>query len=80
MGWNGIGGAPFYVINTAAKTLRLPDLRGMYIESAGFDSLGVGDSQGDGSRDIIGDLAGKACISWMRINYYQNENFLCAST
>ena len=51
IGWNGIGGAPFYVQDLAAGTLRMPDLRGMYAEAAGFDSLGVGDAQGDEIRD-----------------------------
>lgn len=54
VGWNGIGGAPFYVVDTANGTLRLPDLRGMYAEAAGFDSLGVGDAQGDHGRRVNG--------------------------
>ena len=55
VGWNGIGGAPFYVVDTANGTLRLPDLRGMYAEAAGFDSLGVGGVQGDMTRRIWGE-------------------------
>ena len=47
VGWNGIGGAPFYVQDLSAGTLRMPDLRGMYVEAAGFDSLGVGGVHGD---------------------------------
>ena len=39
VGWNGIGGAPYYAPNTATGALRLPDLRGMYAEAAGFDAL-----------------------------------------
>lgn len=54
VGWNGIGGAPWYVVDTANGTLRLPDLRGMYIEAAGFDSLGVGGTHLDGVREVIG--------------------------
>ena len=54
VGWNGIGGAPWYVIDTAAGTLRLPDLRGMYAEASGFDSLGVGGVHGDAIRNITG--------------------------
>ena len=54
VGWNGIGGAPFYAPNTATGDLRLPDLRGMYAEAAGFDSLGVGAVHGDGIREITG--------------------------
>jgi hypothetical protein len=53
-GWNGIGGAPFFVQDLDAGTLRLPDLRGMYREAAGFDGLGVGDAGGDRGRDISG--------------------------
>lgn len=56
VGWNGVGGVPYYVIDTAKRTLRLPDLRGMYVEAAGFDSLGVGGVHGDGIRAITGTL------------------------
>ena len=55
VGWGGIGGAPFYVQDLAAGTLRMPDLRGMYAEAAGFDSLGVGDSRGDQGRRAYGE-------------------------
>ncbi|MDR2051151.1 MAG: hypothetical protein LBQ63_05195, partial [Deltaproteobacteria bacterium] len=54
VGWNGIGGAPFFAPNTGTGALRLPDLRGMYAEAAGYDSLGVGGTHGDGIRDIRG--------------------------
>lgn len=57
VGWNGIGGAPFYVQDLSAGTLRMPDLRGMYVEAAGFDSLGVGGVHGDMIRNIMGVLA-----------------------
>lgn len=56
VGWNGIGGAPFYALHTDTGALRLPDLRGMYAEAAGFDSLGVGDTHGDGIRNITGGV------------------------
>lgn len=56
IGWNGIGGAPFYVQDLSAGTLRMPDLRGMYAEAAGFDSLGVGGVQGDQGREAAGTL------------------------
>ena len=56
VGWNGIGGAPFYAPNTATGALRLPDLRGMYAEAAGFDGLGVGGVHGDAIRRIWGNL------------------------
>lgn len=58
VGWNGIGGAPFYVQDLGAGTLRMPDIRGMYAEAAGFDSLGVGGVQGDMIRNITGHLDG----------------------
>lgn len=54
VGWNGIGGAPYYAPNTATGALRLPDLRGMYVEAAGFDALGVGGTHGDAGREILG--------------------------
>lgn len=54
VGWNGIGGVPYYVQDLATGTLRLPDLRGMYAEAAGFDSLGVGGVHGDMMRKITG--------------------------
>lgn len=57
VGWGGIGGAPWYVQDTAKGTLRLPDLRGMYAEAAGFDALGVGGVHGDGIRSAKGGLA-----------------------
>lgn len=51
VGWNGIGGVPYYVQDLNANTLRLPDLRGMYAEAAGFEALGVGGVHGDGGRE-----------------------------
>ncbi len=57
VGWNGIGGAPFYVLDVEADTLRLPDLRGMYAEAAGYDALGVGGVHGDAIRQIPGVTA-----------------------
>lgn len=57
VGWNGIGGAPFFVQDLSAGTLRMPDVRGMHIEAAGFDSLGVGGAQGDGERNKTGSVA-----------------------
>lgn len=47
VGWDGIGGAPFYALHLDTGALRLPDIRGMYAEAAGFDSLGVGDVHED---------------------------------
>jgi len=60
VGWNGIGGVPFYVQDMGAGTLRMPDLRGMYAEAAGFDSLGVGGTHIDMTRNIIARHCGDA--------------------
>ena len=57
VGWNGIGGAPFYAPNFETGALRLPDLRGMYAEAAGFDGLGVGGVHGDAIRNFAGEYA-----------------------
>ena len=54
VGWDGVGGVPFYVLDCVNGTLRLPDLRGMYAEAAGFDALGVGGAHGDAIRAITG--------------------------
>ena len=56
VGWNGIGGVPYYVQDLATGTLRLPDLRGMYAEAAGFDSLGVGGVHIDMTRPLSGSF------------------------
>lgn len=52
IGFNGIGGVPFYSLNTATGALRMPDIRGMYPEAAGFDSLNVGGVKMDTMRQI----------------------------
>lgn len=54
VGWNGIGGVPYYAPNLGAGSLRMPDVRGMYPEAAGFDSLGVGGVHGDQARRVVG--------------------------
>lgn len=56
VGWNGIGGAPFFALHKDTGALRLPDVRGMYAEAAGFDSLGVGGVHGDGIRNYSGSF------------------------
>lgn len=74
VGWEGIGGVPYYVQDLNAGTLRLPDLRGMYAEASGLDGLDAGGVHGDGSRPITGsffavyggspdDSAGSGCFS-----------------
>lgn len=52
--FKGVGGVPYFVIDVAAKTVRLPDTRGMYLEDAGFDGLEVGGVHGDAIRNITG--------------------------
>ena len=56
IGWDGIGGAPFLVQDLGAGTLRMPDLRGMHMEAAGFNALDVGGSAGDVARRVMGWL------------------------
>lgn len=58
IGWDGIGGAPFYAPDLATGSLRLPDIRGMYPECAGFDGLSVGGVHGDAIRQIAGSFDG----------------------
>ena len=58
IGWDGIGGVCKYVIDTNAGTIRVPDLRGMLDEVAGYASLGVGGVHGDGIRPIPATFAG----------------------
>ncbi|SBV99112.1 hypothetical protein KL86DPRO_11516 [uncultured delta proteobacterium] len=45
---------PFYALNLETGALRLPDLRGMYAEAAGFDGLDVGGVHGDTVRNVTG--------------------------
>ena len=52
--WNGTGGVPYFVVDAAADTIRLPDTRGMYAENAGFDGLDVGGVHGDATRRVKG--------------------------
>lgn len=52
--WSGIGGVPFFVLDIGAKTIRLPDTRGMYKEDSGFDGLLVGGVHGDAIRNLYG--------------------------
>lgn len=56
VGWDGIGGAPFFAPNLETGALRLPDIRGMYAEAAGFDGLEVGGVHGDAMRKIGGSF------------------------
>jgi hypothetical protein len=62
IGWDGIGGVCKYVIDLNAGTIRVPDLRGMYEEMDGYDSLGVGGVHGDGSRRVQGAWSDAAYV------------------
>ncbi len=57
VGWDGIGGAPFFALHTDTGALRLPDIRGMYPEVAGFDGLDVGGVHGDTDRPAEGNVS-----------------------
>lgn len=61
--WNGIGGVPFFVLDVNAKTVRLPDLRGMYPETAGFDGLTVGGVHGDAIRNFPGTFGFESAVN-----------------
>jgi len=51
----GVGGVPFFVLDTEARTIKLPDTRGDYERGAGSDFLpNVGDWHGDAVRDVSG--------------------------
>lgn len=54
VGWEGVGGVPYYALNPETGTMRIPDLRGMYAEAAGFDTLTVGGVHGDGIPRLSG--------------------------
>ena len=56
VGWEGIGGVPYFVQDLGAGTLRLPDVRGMHREAAGSASLSVGGVAGDAIREIAGTI------------------------
>lgn len=54
--WNSVGGVPWFVVNTATGTIRVPDVRGMYMEAAGFNSFKVGDVHADMMRKFSGTI------------------------
>lgn len=57
--WNGIGGAPYFVQDLNAGTLRMPDIRGMFACAAGDGTYApsTGGSMGDGGRTITGQIS-----------------------
>jgi len=54
--WNNIGGVAKFWWDKTSDTLLMPDLTGMLREMAGYDSLGVGDVDGDKTRPIAGTM------------------------
>lgn len=69
--WNGIGGAPYFVQNLEAGTLRMPDLRGMFA-CATDSTLAVGQAQGDCIRNATGNIYGvvhKGALGYHGIMY-----------
>ena len=53
----GVGGVPFFVLDEAAKTIKLPDTRGDYERGAGSTYLSaVGAWHEDAMRDFTGEL------------------------
>ena len=64
---DGMGGAPKFVLDTNAKTLRLPDIRGDYMAGSGWNGKKVGNSDGDAIRNIKGKFqpgGGQFAIAW----------------
>ena len=80
IGWNGIGGVPFLAPNMATGDLRMPDLRGMYMEAAGFDSLDVGSVHGDVERNKTGTLGFLLSFPGSGAFYISGETRLLAAT
>ena len=78
--WNGIGGVPRFVYNSTTNTIRLPDLRGMFPEIAGFSGVNPGTVQRDAIRNItgyfdIGMDGGYRGVSWeIGGAFYQTGN------
>jgi hypothetical protein len=59
--WLGVGGVTSFVIDLGAKTIRVPDVRGMYREFAGFDGLVSGGAHGDMTRNFTGKFSVRGC-------------------
>ena len=81
-GWGGVGGVPYFVVNTNDGTIRVPDVRGMYMETAGLDSFDVGSVHADGTRRMYGSLPGvyssvttdaNGCFTWQGYQGYPSS-------
>lgn len=70
--WDGIGGAPYFVQDLEAGTLRMPDLRGMVEMAAADGTIGprVGEAVGDRGRNING-----AFYTWNKPGAYGISGF-----
>jgi hypothetical protein len=61
----GVGGAPFFVLNVEARTIRLPDTRGDYERCSGGGTMGsVGGWHPDAIRNITGWFANEGGSSY----------------
>ena len=52
--WDGVGGVTKYVLDVDNGTLRMPDVRGLHMEAAGYNALAVGAVACDQMRQITG--------------------------
>lgn len=73
--WKGTGGVARFAVNTTNKTIRLPDLRGMFLEHYGYGGLSLRGVHGDFMRDIEGNVA--LIDTWVAAidNQYTNGPF-----
>ena len=63
-GWEGVGGVCKFVIDTNAGTIRVPDLRGLHQEAAGYNSLAVGQVVCDQMRKLTGQVGRESNITF----------------
>lgn len=74
--WNGIGGAPYFVQDLNAGTLRMPDIRGMFACAAGDGTYApsMGGAKGDTTRPVTGSfmLDGQDVAGYYAGVFHQN--------
>jgi hypothetical protein len=70
--FSGVGGAPYYVLDIAGNSVRLPDLRGMHLEGWGgsLSGLSPGQPVGDMIRNFPGGCNGSNLISTVSGPFY----------
>lgn len=66
--WNGIGGAPYFVQDLNAGTLRMPDIRGMVAMAAGDGTTAPG------AGNAMGDMARRVTATWAAVGIYASAN------